>query len=305
MESVIFTPAFVYSIVFLAFVLPVGLWRLLADNEPVGGTANSVQKKLPPLFAMLDGVSSTLEFPLGVPLAKIFSDRRAKYANLIRIASLPLTPEKVLVDEVLLSLGSLVAGGMLFLVPDIIKPAWALAAVAFMVFTGWAYPGITLQKYVEWRQGELTRALPFAIDLIGSAMRAGLEFGAAMRYFVSLKMGGPLEEEFASVLHSVELGKTRSEALKEMADRIQVDSFTSFAGVVAYGTEIGASISDTLEVHGEELRRSRFHLAERKAARAPSLMILPMAVFIMPAVFIIIITPVMIQMKASGVGSHG
>ena len=90
-----------------------------------------------------------------------------------------------------------------------------------------------------------------------------------------------------------------------MARRVQVESFTSFVGVVAYGTEIGASISETLRVHGEELRRARFHLAERKAARAPSLMILPMAVFILPAVFIIVITPVMMKMKGTGVGSHG
>ena len=87
-----------------------------------------------------------------------------------------------------------------------------------------------------------------------------------------------------------------------MARRVQIDEFTSFVGVIAYGTEIGASIADTLRIHGEELRRARFHLAERKAARAPSLMILPMALFIMPAVFIIIITPVMMQMKGTGLG---
>ena len=135
-------------------------------------------------------------------------------------------------------------------------------------------------------------------------MRSGLEFGAAMRYFEGLKMPGPLTEEFGKVLQQIELGKTRTEAISEMARRVQVEAFTSFAGVVAYGAEIGASISETLRVHGEELRRARFHLAERKAARAPSLMILPMAVFIMPAVFIIIITPVALKMKATGIGGH-
>ena len=119
-----------------------------------------------------------------------------------------------------------------------------------------------------------------------------------------MKIPGPLTEEFGKVLQQIELGKTRTEALQDMAQRVQVDSFTSFVGVVANGTEIGASISETLRIHGEELRRARFHLAERKAARAPSLMIFPMAVFIMPAVFIIVITPVIMQMKASGIGGH-
>ena len=163
---------------------------------------------------------------------------------------------------------------------------------------------MALKQYVEWRKTELTRALPFAIDLMGSAMRAGLEFGAAMRYFVGLGTGGPIQEDFSSVLSQMELGKTRSEALTEMAQRVQIESFTSFVGVVVYGTEIGASIVDTLKMQGEDLRRARFNIAERKAARAPSLMILPMALFIMPAVFIIIITPVVMQMQATGVGAH-
>ena len=112
------------------------------------------------------------------------------------------------------------------------------------------------------------------------------------------------EDEFAEVLKDVELGKSRVEALSEMARRVQVEAFTAFVGVVAYGTEIGASIVDTLKIHGEDLRRERFNIAERKAARAPSLMILPLAVFIMPAVFIFIITPIIMQMKATGIGAH-
>ena len=199
-------------------------------------------------------------------------------------------------------LGAALAGVLLVLFPEM-RFVWCAAVLLFFMFVGWIYPSMTLEKYVQWRQNELTRALPFAIDLIGSAMRAGLEFGAAMRYFTGLKMEDPLTEEFGTVLQQIELGKTRTEALAEMAHRVQLDDFTSFVGVIAYGTEIGASIADTLRIHGEELRRARFHLAERKAARAPSLMILPMALFIMPAVFIIIITPVIMQMRGPGM-SH-
>jgi len=71
---------------------------------------------------------------------------------------------------------------------------------------------------------------------------------------------------------------------------------------VCYGAEIGASISHTLKIHGTELRRARFNLAEQKAARAPSVMIFPLALCIMPAVFIVIITPVILRFKATGMG---
>ena len=292
---------FVYGCVLFAFVLPVALWR---RDETV-----SVQKHgmtwnaLPSVFRILWGSVELFEIPVGVPMSRAFDVNRIKYEKWILASGLPLTPAKVFALQALLAVGGLAAGAVMLAIPGM-KPALGIAFMALFGFVGWVYPPTELERYVQWRQTEITKALPFAIDLIGSAMRSGLEFGAAMRYFESLKMPGPLTEEFGKVLQQIELGKTRTEAISDMARRVQVEAFTSFAGVVAYGAEIGASISETLRVHGEELRRARFHLAERKAARAPSLMILPMAVFIMPAVFIIIITPVVLKMKASGIGGR-
>ena len=302
MDVVLQNNWFIYGCTFLAVVLPVLLWRRDTTGAIKSGDAAS-WNHLPAVFKTLWGPASVLEFPLGVPLSKTFSGASERYSRWILAGDLPLTPAKVFALRVLLALGGAAAGALSFMVPDL-KPMWCVLITLGLFFIGWVYPPMELQKYVEWRQTELTRSLPFAIDLIGSAMRAGLEFGAAMRYFEGLKMPGPLTEEFGKVIQQIELGKTRVEAITEMARRVQIESFTSFAGVVAYGAEIGASISETLKVHGEELRRARFHLAERKAARAPSLMILPLAVFIMPAVFIIIVTPVILKMKGTGIGSH-
>lgn len=292
---------FVYGCVLLAFVLPVALWR--RDASSATQRQGASWDALPSVFRMLWGPMDIFEMPIGVPLSRFFGSDREKYEKWILASSLPLTPAKVFALQALLLVGGVAAGFAMLSIPGL-KPALGVAFMLLFGFVGWVYPPTELDRYVQWRQTEITRALPFAIDLIGSAMRSGLEFGAAMRYFEGLKMPGPLTEEFGKVLQQIELGKTRTEAISEMARRVQVEAFTSFAGVVAYGAEIGASISETLRVHGEELRRARFHLAERKAARAPSLMILPMAVFIMPAVFIIIITPVVLKMKASGLGGH-
>ena len=294
-------PYVVYAVAFLAVFLPVALWR-----RDGGGAARTAPgwASLPGLYRTLWGPVTAFEFVVGSPLAGLMGERRRRYDAWILASNLPLTAERVFTAQVMALAGGAVLGSLFFLLPDF-RASWAAAAMLVFALLGWVYPPMLLQKYVDWRQTEITRQLPFAIDLIGSAMRAGLEFGAAMRYFEGLKMPGPLTDEFGKVLQQIELGKTRVEALAEMARRVQVESFTSFVGVVAYGTEIGASISETLRVHGEELRRARFHLAERKAARAPSLMILPMAVFILPAVFIIVITPVMMKMKGTGVGSHG
>jgi len=148
------------------------------------------------------------------------------------------------------------------------------------------------------------KALPFAIDLIASAMRSGLDFSAALRYYVSMSnKDSPLTKEFKVVLNQMELGKTRIEALESMASRIEIKEFTSFAGAVIHGTEVGASIVETMCIQGEEMRKARFAIAERKAARAPSLMILPIAIFIMPAFFVIIGAPILIRMQETGVGN--
>ena len=291
----------VYGCVLLAFVLPVALWR--RDETAAVQRHGASWSSLPSVFRILWGPIELLEMPMGVPLSRAFDANRVKYEKWILASALPLTPAKIFALQSLLLVGGVAAGVLMLAIPGM-KPALGVVFMLLFGFVGWVYPPTELDRYVQWRQTEITKALPFAIDLIGSAMRSGLEFGAAMRYFESLKMPGPLTEEFGKVLQQIELGKTRTEAISDMARRVQVEAFTSFAGVVAYGAEIGASISETLRVHGEELRRARFHLAERKAARAPSLMILPMAVFIMPAVFIIIITPVVLKMKASGIGGH-
>ena len=104
------------------------------------------------------------------------------------------------------------------------------------------------------------------------------------------------------MLRQLELGKTRIQAIEDMSGRIQTDGFSTFTAAVAHGFEVGASIVETMKLQGAEMRRIRFNIAERKAARAASAMIFPIAVFIMPAMFLIIGTPILIQVFSSGLG---
>jgi len=116
-----------------------------------------------------------------------------------------------------------------------------------------------------------------------------------MRYYVGSGERGALVEEFTRVLRDSTLGVSIPDGLQTMAQRVRIKSFTAFAGMVAYGAAIGASIAETLKIQGAEMRRERFAIAEQKAARAPAVMIFPIALFILPAVALIIIVPVMLQ----------
>ncbi len=228
---------------------------------------------MPSLAERLEGDARSANLPFGAD--RIFASSIAvafAAASLAAVAALALSP----------------AGGADFL--SVALPSAICAAL------GWFIPQHAVSRTADSRRREIARDLPFAIDLIGSAVRSGLDFGAAVRYYVGIGMGGALDEEFSLALRDVSLGRPLSEALSRMALRVKVDSLTAFASVVSYGMEIGASISRTLRLHGGELRRARFAAAERKAQRAPVVMILPLVAFIMPAVFIVILTPMVIRL---------
>lgn len=244
-------------------------------------------------------------FPLVFWGAEVFGNRLAEMrpirAETLRRqllqANVPLTPAMVLGGQAALATGGAAVALLLFALSANVKAALLLGAM--FAFCGWFLPAIALEKRAEERRNEIVKGLPFAIDLIGSAMHAGLDFNAAVRYYVGLGLKTPVAEEFAVMLHESELGKSRVEALQSMANRVQTPVFTSFVDAVAHGIEVGASLVGTMRMQGEDMRRARFHLAEEKAARAPSIMILPMAVFIMPAVFAIIFVPVFMRYKAA------
>lgn len=260
-------------------------------------------EKLPNVFRFSWGFVAFFEDSIGALLANIMPARANRFSDLAVISALPLTGERVLAASFAFGLCGIFAGAIAGAAVYVAEPAVAawLAPVLCLAFfaMGWFWPTQNLAHYAELRQERITRELPFAIDLISGAMRSGLDFGAAMRYYVSLKSGGPLEEEFGRVLSDVTLGRPFADALNDMAKRIQLKAFTAFVGVVSYGMEIGAPIAQTLKMHGADLRRERFNLAERKAARVPAVMILPLVVFIMPAVFIIVLTPLIMRLKGA------
>lgn len=256
--------------------------------------------RLPAVFKTLWGVSLSFEDSLGAVMVEWMPERAKNISGLISASALPLTPARVLCASAFSGFVTAILGlvAAFFIATSHPSAAiWSAPMVFVLLFwIGWAWPLQNLKAYTERRQEELVRQLPFAIDLLGSAMRSGLEFGAALRYYTGMGVEGALREEFTRVLADVSLGKPFVEALKDMEDRVKIDAFSSFVGAVSYGAEIGAPISATLKVHGAELRRSRFAIAERKAARAPIVMILPLVLFIMPSVFIVVLTPMVLKL---------
>jgi len=256
--------------------------------------------RLPAVFKATWSAILAFETTIGATLSGLFPNKARRFAELAEIAALPLTPERCFAASALLGglfamLGLAAVAALYVAFPS----AWfGFAVLVFGGFfaIGWLWAGQNLAHYAAQRQERLTREIPFAIDLISGAMRSGLDFGAAMRYYVNLDLEGPLREEFSRVLADVTLGRPFVGALEDMSARIRVKSFASFVSVVSYGMDVGAPIAETLRLHGEDLRKARFNLAERKAARAPAVMILPLVLFVMPSVFIVVLTPMFMRL---------
>ena len=291
----------IYVIVFLAVFAPYAFLQMcLGAKKPTPDDIDSWN--LPPMFRHLYWLSSMLADTVGVKLAELQPARTAKMRVALLQAGMKLPAEHVYALEAFMGIfGTIVPAIFVMLLSN--RVGYAAGAGLLFGILGLMTPSMKVAKLAEDRITAIIHSLPFAIDLIGAAMRSGLDFSAAIRYYVNTEnKSNPLAVEFGVMLKQMELGKNRIEALEDMARRIQNDDFSSFAGAVAHGTEIGASIVETMKVQAEEMRRARFNIAERKAARAPSIMILPIAVFIMPAIFVVIGTPVLIRIQSSGLG---
>lgn len=291
----------VYVVVFTVVFLPYVFISSFIHMPKVDAMAGD-DRNLPPLFRRTWRLLSMFVESLGARLADMQPGRYVKIRDALLVGNIRMPPEYVLVAEVVLGLSFAAVACLLVLccTRDIGKIA-GFSAVAGLVGAVW--PSSTVYGAAERRQTKIIHALPFSIDLIGSAMRSGVDFTAAVRYYVSTEdKAEPLTVEYAVMLRELELGRTRVDALSGMAKRIRHDAFSAFSDAVIHGLEVGASIVDTLKIQAEEMRRVRFNIAERKAARAASSMIFPIVVFIMPALFLIIGTPIGIRVAGSGLG---
>ena len=145
------------------------------------------------------------------------------------------------------------------------------------------------------RERAIVRALPGTVDVLSLSVEAGLEFLMAIQRVVERGAPGPLRDELATVLNDIRLGKTRGEALKAMAARLDIPEVSSFVSVLVQADALGASIGPVLLSQGERMRVERFQRAEKEGARASQKILFPLVLFIFPAVLIIIMGPVALQ----------
>jgi tight adherence protein C len=158
-------------------------------------------------------------------------------------------------------------------------------------FLGWLLPDQWLKQKAGGRRTELDRAIPDTLDLLTICLDAGLSFDAAINELAQ-KVPGAMRQELAATMADIRLGRTRTDALEDMAERIQVEDWTDFVQAIITSRKLGAPISEMVSIQSAEIRRRRRQRAEEKAAQASLKMMFPMVGCIFPTLFIVLMGPV-------------
>jgi tight adherence protein C len=161
-------------------------------------------------------------------------------------------------------------------------------------------PTLWLSSQIRRRQTEIVKALPDALDLLTISVEAGLGFDAALSK-VAEKWDNELSLAFNRVIQEIRVGKLRREALRDMAENMDVPDVTSFVAAIIQADQLGVSISKVLRIQSEQMRIRRRQRAEEKAHQAPVKMLFPMVFLIFPALFIILLGPAVLVVMNSGV----
>ncbi len=199
-------------------------------------------------------------------------------------------------------LGAISGGIAVLLLLLLLTGTFAVAVLGGVVglMVGFVGPEFWLGKRMKARSGAMVLQLPDALDLLTISVEAGLGFDAALAKVVE-KMQGPLIDEFRQALAETRMGRTRREALRDVAERADDQSITNFIGAIVQAEQLGVPIAKVLQIQSQQLRIVRRQRAEEAAAKAPIKMLFPMVGCIFPTIFIVILGPAVITVMG-GIG---
>ena len=193
-------------------------------------------------------------------------------------------------------------GGLIFLVLSIANVEWLqrIGITVLFAVLGFMLPALWLGQKIRSRKNSVIRSLPDALDLLTICVEAGLGFDQAMQK-VAEKWDDDLSRAFGRVLHEIRLGKARREALRDLANRLDVSDMTSFVAAVIQAEQLGVSIAKVLRIQSDQMRVRRRQRAEEKAHQAPVKMLFPMVFLIFPAIWIVLLGPALLQALSTNI----
>jgi tight adherence protein C len=174
--------------------------------------------------------------------------------------------------------------------PRVLGPFW----IPLLAFAAYVAPLAALDRRAQHRQEQIRRMMADAIDLLTISVEAGLAFDAALLH-ARRSMKGPLSEEIGRMLHEMQLGVKRSEAMRHLSDRTNVPELRSFVLAMVQADVFGVSVGNVLRAQSQELRTKRRQRGEERAMKTPVKLLFPMTICILPALLVLVIGPAAIR----------
>jgi len=175
-------------------------------------------------------------------------------------------------------------------------PVAGLTFAPLLAACGFLVPDIVLTHRVRGRREQIRSELPDALDLLAVSVEAGLGLDGAIAKLTE-HMDGALVDEFALTLGEVRIGESRHDALKKLAERVPAPELAAFVRSVVQADQLGISLGRILRVQAADSRLRRQAAAEEKAMKAPIKMLFPTALFIFPAMFLVVLGPAMLSLS--------
>lgn len=254
------------------------------------------ERKLPLLFRLLLPFAPNLNGFLCRPhfeKARVTADRKliaAGYEGLLSgaefLALKWLTP--IVCGLFWLALLRLVT----LVVPELVSGADLVLLGFCGVILLYFYPLLWLRRVLKARHQSIQRALPFVLDLLTLSVEAGMDFMSALQRNCERRKLDPLNEELIRMIREIQVGTPRRTALRNLAKRVDLSELRSVCHALVQAEELGVSIGAILRIQSDQIRAKRFDRAEKLANEAPVKMLMPLLLFIMPAVFVILLGPI-------------
>ena len=261
------------------------------------------ERKLPIIFRLLLPFTPNLEGVAGRPSfdkARVAADQKLVAAGFEGL----LSGKEFLAIKILMPIVCGAFWAALLRLLAVLNPESELAKnYAFIVFLGLAffyyYPLLWLRRSLAARHTSIQRALPFVLDLLTLSVEAGMDFMNALQRNCERRKLDPLNEELIRMTREIQVGIPRRVALRNMALRVDLADLRSVAHALIQADELGVSIGSILRIQSEQMRSRRFDRAEKLANEAPVKMLGPLMLCIFPAVFIILLGPIVPQILNS------
>jgi tight adherence protein C len=187
------------------------------------------------------------------------------------------------------------------LMPTMLSPESNMLWLSVFVGTllGYFAPSLYLSRRIAGRQVEHRAGFPDFMDLLVVCADAGLSMEAALD-----RVGRELADSYRSLSANIHMatlemraGRTLSETLDHLADRLGLEEARSFATLLQQSEKLGSSLTEALRVYSDDMRHKRLSRAEEKAYSLPAKLSVPLTLCVFPVVIIVIMLPIYVKLK--------